>query len=108
MTGRAAGRSSGPRRFERFRHGYQGALDWTLDHRKLVGAAFAVLFVGSLGLYPLIGQNFFPTVDAGQLRLHVRVPTGTRVEETEVRFRQVEQVVARAVAVAAGSHFTGA
>jgi multidrug efflux pump subunit AcrB len=79
--------------FEKFRHTYQGALDWALDHRKLVGCAFAVLFIGSLGLYPLIGENFFPTVDAGQLRLHVRVPTGTRVEETEVRFRQVEQVI---------------
>jgi multidrug efflux pump subunit AcrB len=56
-----------------------------------------VLFIGSLGLYPFIGQNFFPTVDAGQLRLHVRVPTGTRVEETERRFRQVEQIIKKVI-----------
>ena len=80
-------------RFEKFRLSYGGALAWALANRPKVITAFVVLFVGSLGLFPLIGQNFFPTVDAGQLRLHVRVPTGTRVEETEVRFRQVEDVI---------------
>ncbi|ALW85820.1 RND transporter [Hymenobacter sedentarius] len=80
-------------RFEKFRAGYGRALDWALSNRPKVIVAFVVLFVGSLGLFPLIGQNFFPTVDAGQLRLHVRVPTGTRVEETEARFRQVESVI---------------
>ncbi|GAB2873855.1 efflux RND transporter permease subunit [Hymenobacter ruber] len=79
--------------FEKFRAVYGGALDWALSNRPKVILAFMVLFIGSLGLFPLIGQNFFPTVDAGQLRLHVRVPTGTRVEETEVRFRQVEKVI---------------
>ncbi|QKG56944.1 efflux RND transporter permease subunit [Hymenobacter sp. BRD128] len=83
--------------FERFRGSYTSALDWALAHRPLVVTAFAVLFVGSLGLYPLIGQNFFPTVDAGQLRLHIRVPTGTRVEETERRFRQVEGVIKQVI-----------
>jgi multidrug efflux pump subunit AcrB len=83
--------------FEKFRASYTGALDWALDNRKKVVAAFAVLFVGSLGLYPLIGQNFFPTVDAGQLRLHIRVPTGTRVEETEQRFRQVEEIIKQVI-----------
>lgn len=83
--------------FEKFRGGYTRALDWALAHRPLVITAFVVLFVGSLGLYPLIGQNFFPTVDAGQLRLHVRVPTGTRVEETERRFRQVEGVIKQVI-----------
>ena len=83
--------------FEEFRHGYKGALDWALGNRGLVVTAFVVLFVGSLGLFPLIGQNFFPTVDAGQLRLHVRVPTGTRIEETERRFRQVESVIRQVI-----------
>ncbi len=80
-------------RFEKFRAGYGAALAWALANRPKVVTAFVVLFVGSLGLFPLIGQNFFPTVDAGQLRLHVRVPTGTRVEDTEVRFQQVEKVI---------------
>ena len=83
--------------FEKFRTTYTGALDWALDNRKKVVTAFVVLFVGSLGLYPFIGQNFFPTVDAGQLRLHIRVPTGTRVEETERRFRQVEEVIKKVI-----------
>jgi multidrug efflux pump subunit AcrB len=84
-------------KFEKFRGSYTAALDWALSNRPMVVTAFAVLFVGSLGLYPLIGQNFFPTVDAGQLRLHVRVPTGTRVEETERRFRQVEGVIKQVI-----------
>ena len=83
--------------FEKFRQGYTGALAWALGHRGLVVGAFVVLFVGSLGLFPLIGENFFPTVDAGQLRLHVRVPTGTRVEETEQRFRQVEGIIRQVI-----------
>jgi len=83
--------------FEKFRASYTSALDWALDNRKKVVTAFAVLFIGSLGLYPFIGQNFFPTVDAGQLRLHIRVPTGTRVEETERRFRQVEEIIKQVI-----------
>ena len=83
--------------FEKFRATYTSALDWALDNRKKVVTAFAVLFIGSLGLYPFIGQNFFPTVDAGQLRLHIRVPTGTRVEETERRFRQVEEIIKQVI-----------
>jgi multidrug efflux pump subunit AcrB len=83
--------------FEKFRATYTGALDWALDNRKKVVTAFAILFIGSLGLYPFIGQNFFPTVDAGQLRLHIRVPTGTRVEETERRFRQVEEIIKKVI-----------
>lgn len=83
--------------FEKFRAIYTSALDWALDNRKKVVTAFAVLFIGSLGLYPFIGQNFFPTVDAGQLRLHIRVPTGTRVEETERRFRQVEEIIKKVI-----------
>jgi multidrug efflux pump subunit AcrB len=83
--------------FEKFRASYTSALDWALDNRKKMVTAFAVLFIGSLGLYPFIGQNFFPTVDAGQLRLHIRVPTGTRVEETERRFRQVEEIIKQVI-----------
>src|SRR5207302_3126864 len=47
----------------------------------------------SLLLYPRIGQDFFPTVDAGQFRLHVRAPAGTRIEDTELIFGQVEDVI---------------
>ena len=54
----------------------------------LLGFAF-----GSLALAPRIGQDFFPSVDAGQFRLHVRAPSGTRIEETERTFQQVEDVI---------------
>jgi len=81
------------RGFERFREGYAELLDWALDHRRPVLLGFAG-FVGlSLLLYPLIGRDFFPNVDAGQLRLHVRAPTGTRLEESERRFAQVEDLI---------------
>jgi len=79
--------------FENFREKYRSALAWALHHRRTVVTCFAVLFICSGCLYPFIGQNFFPKVDAGQMRLHVRVPTGTRVEETERRFAQVEKVI---------------
>ncbi|GGF21576.1 efflux RND transporter permease subunit [Hymenobacter cavernae] len=79
--------------FEKFRESYRSALAWSLHHRRTVVTCFAVLFVCSGCLYPFIGQNFFPKVDAGQMRLHIRVPTGTRVEETERRFAQVEKVI---------------
>ena len=46
--------------------------------------------LGSLVLFPFVGRDFFPTVDAGQIRFHVRCPPGTRIEQTEVYFQQVE------------------
>src|SRR5258708_36946508 len=49
--------------------------------------------LGPLALAPRIGRDFFPSVDAGQLRLHVRAPAGTRIEETERLFGQVENVI---------------
>jgi multidrug efflux pump subunit AcrB len=59
-----------------------------------VGLA-AVFFGGSLVLF--VGQDFFPQVDAGQFRLHVRAPAGTRIEETERLFSQVEDVIRRTI-----------
>ena len=72
---------------------YQGALDWVLAHRKPAMAAFVGLAIVSLALLPFIGRDFFPTVDAGQLRIHVRCPPGTRIEETEIYFQQVEDFI---------------
>jgi multidrug efflux pump subunit AcrB len=72
---------------------YQGALDWVLEHRKAAIIAFVGLAVVSLALLPFVGRDFFPTVDAGQLRLHVRCPPGTRIEETEIHFQQVEDFI---------------
>src|SRR5262245_31430839 len=81
------------RRFERFRDAYRGLLAWALAHRRVVAGAFAGFVTLSLGLFFPIGRDFFPNVDAGQLRLHVRCPAGTRLEESERRFAEVEQVI---------------
>jgi multidrug efflux pump subunit AcrB len=76
--------------FEKFRRYYGGLLLWALQHRGEVVAGFAVLVICSCSLFFLIGKDFFPTVDAGQLRLHVRCPPGTRIEQTEQYFASVE------------------
>ena len=81
------------RQFERLRTVYQGALGWALNHRAVTVAVLLAFAFGSLALSPWIGQDFFPAVDAGQFRLHVRAPTGTRIEETERVFGQVEDVI---------------
>ena len=83
--------------FERLRFRYIGLLDWSLRHRGRVLAGFGVVFIGSLGLLWLVGEDFFPTVDSGQMRLHARAPAGTRIEETEVRFAAIEREIRQVV-----------
>src|SRR5208282_2627288 len=56
-------------------------------------SAFIGVSLASLGLFMLIGEDFFPSVDAGQLRLHARGPAGTRIEETELRFAALEHEI---------------
>ncbi len=77
--------------FEKLRQSYGRALAWSLMHRRTLLAAYGLLIAASLALSPNLGQDFFPRVDAGQLRLHVRAPAGTRLETTEELFAQVEQ-----------------
>ncbi len=72
--------------FEKLRYRYVGLLDWSLAHRGRVLGGLHGISVASLGLAALIGEDFFPAVDAGQMRLHARGPAGTRIEETELRF----------------------
>ncbi len=79
--------------FNRFRNGYRNALAWAVM-RPLVTACFFLLLIGvSLLLYPRLGTDFFPQVDAGQMRLHVRAPTGTKLEQTQQDFAKVEQAI---------------
>ncbi|MDP9603483.1 UNVERIFIED_ORG: CzcA family heavy metal efflux pump [Variovorax paradoxus] len=81
------------RRFERVRRAYTLVLSAVLSKR----AGFIGLFLGfcllSCLLYPALGRDFFPTVDAGQIRLHLRAPTGTRIEETARLTDQVEAAI---------------
>ena len=79
--------------FERFRERYREVLEWSLHHRKYVMILFLGMVVGSGFLVLIIGEDFFPYVDSGQMRLHVRAPEGTRIEETEQLFAQVEDVI---------------
>ena len=79
--------------FERLRFRYIGLLDWSLRHRGRVLTAFMAISIASLGLVWLVGEDFFPDVDSGQMRLHARAPAGTRLEETEVRFAAIEREI---------------
>src|SRR5271169_1921119 len=68
--------------FERFRMGYRNALSSALEHSVLFSACFLLFCVLSGGIAFFLGRDFFPEVDAGQIRLHMRARTGLRVEET--------------------------
>jgi multidrug efflux pump subunit AcrB len=85
------------RRFEQMRSAYSGLLDWALEHRGLVLTIFAVFVVVSLCLAPFVGQDFFPTVDSGQLRLHARAPVGTRIEKTELIFADIDNEIRQVI-----------
>ncbi len=80
-------------RFEKIRGGYATILQAALEHRRLFAGAFLGFCVLSCGLVFILGRDFFPTVDAGQIRLHMRTPTGTRIEETARVADQVEAVI---------------
>jgi multidrug efflux pump subunit AcrB len=79
--------------FEKMRAVYHRALGWCLFHRVRVTIVYGALVLGSLGLSLVVGRDFFPYIDSGQIRLHVRTPEGTRIEETERVFARVEQVI---------------
>jgi multidrug efflux pump subunit AcrB len=85
------------RGFNSFREGYRHYLTWMLSNTRPVVIFFAVLMGASLLLFPALGRDFFPQVDAGQMRLHVRTPPGTRLEETQQYFAQVEQAIRQIV-----------
>jgi multidrug efflux pump subunit AcrB len=80
------------RRFEQVREGYRGVLERAIDNRRRFLAVFLLACVASLVLLPFAGRDFFPSVDTGEIRLHLRGPTGTRIEETA---RLTDQVEAR-------------
>jgi CzcA family heavy metal efflux pump len=85
------------RGFERLRDLYRGWLAACLNHRRMFTLAFLTFCLGSCGLAPFLGEDFFPKVDAGQMRLHVRAKPGTRVEQTAVICDHVEEVIRRTI-----------
>ena len=85
------------RKFEKFREGYHSLLEWVLAHRAVTAGAFMAFALASMGLLVVIGENFFPYVDAGQMRMHVRCPTGTRIEEAAAIFSSIESEIRKII-----------
>ncbi len=83
--------------FEKFRDSYKDFLSIVLNHRVIVIIAFICIVGVSLLTIPIIGRDFFPAVDAGQFRMHVRTPSGTRIEQSEVIFQQIEDIIRETV-----------
>lgn len=100
-SGRANKGPSGFRRFhQKFEEGflqlrehYALMLEWSLHNRLLFGSVFLGFCLASLALIPILGSDLFPYVDAGQIRLHFRAPTGLRIEETAALCQRVEDAV---------------
>ncbi|WP_369934076.1 efflux RND transporter permease subunit [Xanthomonas tesorieronis] len=81
------------KRFEALRAGYHGLLETALVRRRIFVPGFVAFVALSFLLVPMLGRNFFPSVDSGQILMHVRAPVGTRVEETARLFANVTGAV---------------
>src|SRR3954470_11888556 len=85
------------RGFEKLRSGYQSMLLGCIHYRRLFVSLFFIGCLASMALVPWLGQDFFPASDSGQVRLHVRAQTGTRIEETarlcDIIERQIREVI---------------
>jgi multidrug efflux pump subunit AcrB len=81
------------KQFEKLRDGYKSILATILQHRGVFMAVFLGVAFASMLLYPFLGRDFFPQVDAGQIKLHVRGPTGLRVEDTASLVDHVESAL---------------
>src|SRR5271156_3544981 len=82
------------RRFEQLRTFYFRVLQLAIAHSTVFLILFFVFTIGSFALlYPWLGQDFFPSVDAGSFKLHLRAPTGTRIEETARLCDQVDAAI---------------
>ncbi|MGO8720631.1 MAG: efflux RND transporter permease subunit [Acidobacteriaceae bacterium] len=80
--------------FERIRCSYREILVVCLHHRGIfIAGFFAVCAISMFGLYPWLGQDFFPQTDAGQFKLHVRTHTGTRIEDTAALCDRVDRTI---------------
>jgi multidrug efflux pump subunit AcrB len=95
---RASGFQQGfERRFEKFREGYSSFLLLCLDNpKKLIALVLGFVLLSSL-LFPFLGQDFFPAVDAGRFDMHLRVKAGTRIEETARTVDLIEQMIRKII-----------
>ncbi|EIZ80090.1 acrB/AcrD/AcrF family protein [Novosphingobium sp. Rr 2-17] len=104
MTGRPKSRNPFRRfqrgfehRFEAMRGYYVSVLRFALANRRIFVPCFLAVMLLSLALAPFLGRNFFPSIDAGQISLHVRAPVGTRLEETAALFDHIEDRIRKTV-----------
>jgi multidrug efflux pump subunit AcrB len=81
------------RGFERLRHGYMKTLTLLLRRRAIVPVVAVLILSLGAGMSMLVGRDFFPLIDGGQIQLHVRAPAGTRIESTEAIFQEVENKI---------------
>ena len=79
--------------FEKLRDRYHGVLEVCIRHNRLFAICFLGVCILSFALLPLLGQDFFPAVDTGEFKLHLRAPTGTRIEETAALCDHVEDAM---------------
>jgi multidrug efflux pump subunit AcrB len=79
------------RRFAHIRDIYYSLLVFAIENRRMFVIGFLAIVLLSFALVPLLGRDFFPAVDAGQIKMHVRAQVGTRIEETAKLFDQIEQ-----------------
>lgn len=84
-------------RFERIRHGYKAVLILAVGHSRLFMLGFMAVVMLSFLLLPMLGSNFFPSVDSGQILMHARVPVGTRIEDTANRFANIQAAIKRVI-----------
>jgi multidrug efflux pump subunit AcrB len=83
--------------FERFRLAYSQLLRLALDHRAAFVTGFLAFVLASFALTPYLGRDFFPSVDAGQILMHVRTRVGTRVEESALQFAEIEKTIRQVI-----------
>jgi len=84
-------------RFEHIRHSYRNILEAALLHRKVFVAGFMGFVLLSFALVPFLGRNFFPAVDGGQILMHVRLPVGTRLENSAIEFAKIQEAIRRVI-----------
>ena len=83
--------------FAQVRSVYAGLLERAMGARRPFLIGFMAVVLLSFGLAPFLGSNFFPSVDAGQMTIHVRAPVGTRLEDTSLEFRRIESTIRQVV-----------
>lgn len=83
--------------FERIRHGYKAVLIMAVGHGRLFMLGFMAVVMLSFLLLPMLGSNFFPSVDSGQILMHARVPVGTRIEDTANRFANIQAAIKQVI-----------